>query len=143
MVGFRAARGEPDAGARGDPSSAVNAPVPEPRTPEEARMTRQSQPTRPPIPTESISPRAGGPIRSRPVRRILRLERQAARQALRHDKATARAELFGRRLTALRAEAEAVQASLTFFQRAQLARARAADAAATTPPAPNARDPEG
>ena len=106
-------------------------------------MTKTNPPTRPPMPTGPIQPRGGGPpIRSRPVRRILRLERQAARQALRHDKATARAELFARRLTALRAEAEAIHASLTLFQRAELARARAADTAATTPPAPNAHDVE-
>ena len=65
-------------------------------------------------------------IRSRKVRRILRLERQADRQATRHQKATTRAELFGRRLAALRTEAQTLQAVLTGAQQAELARARAA-----------------
>ena len=55
-------------------------------------MTTMKQPTRPPMPTDPIAPHAGGPIRSRAVRRILRLDRQAARQAMRHAQATARAE---------------------------------------------------
>ena len=65
-------------------------------------------------------------IRSRKVRRILRLERQADRQATRHQKAATRAELFGRRLAALRTEAQVLQAALTGAQQAELARARAA-----------------
>ena len=99
-------------------------------------MTRGQQPTRPPIPTGPIHPRAGGPIRSRPVRRILRLERQAARQALRHDRAATRAELFGRRLTALRSEIEAIQTALTGAQRVELARARVTEGQTVAPAAP-------
>jgi len=101
-------------------------------------MTLMPQPTRPPMSAEPIRPRGGAPIRSRPVRRILRLEHQAARQALRHDKATARAELFGRRLMALRSETEALLATLTASQRAELARARGADADAGAKPEPDA-----
>jgi hypothetical protein len=64
-------------------------------------------------------------IRSRKVRRILRLERQADRQAAREARAAARATLLQRRLDTLRTEARALEASLTGAQRAELGRARA------------------
>jgi hypothetical protein len=86
---------------------------------------------------DPIHPRGGGPIRSRVVRRILRLDRQAARQTIRFDQAQARADRIGRRVTDLRCTAEALQQSLTGSQRAELARARAADAEAATAPDPD------
>ena len=63
-------------------------------------------------------------IRSRKIRRILRLEAQADRQSTREARAAARATLLQRRVDALRTEARALEASLTGAQRAELARAR-------------------
>jgi hypothetical protein len=63
-------------------------------------------------------------IRSRKVRRILRLEAQADRQATREARAATRATLLQRRVDALRTEARALEASLTGGQLAELARAR-------------------
>jgi hypothetical protein len=63
-------------------------------------------------------------IRSRKVRRILRLEVQADRQAAREARAAARATLLQRRVDALRTEARALEASLNGSQRAELGRAR-------------------
>ena len=63
-------------------------------------------------------------IRSRKVRRILRLEGHADRQATRETRATARATLLPRRVDALRSEARALEASLNGVQRAELARFR-------------------
>lgn len=63
-------------------------------------------------------------IRSRKVRRILRLEGQADRQATRETRATARATLLQRRVDALRTEARALEASLDGAQRAELVRFR-------------------
>jgi hypothetical protein len=74
-------------------------------------------------------------IRSRKVRRILRLEVQADRQATREARATARATLLQRRVDALRTEARALEASLNGSQRAELGRARAG-AILTDPRAP-------
>jgi hypothetical protein len=67
-------------------------------------------------------------MRSRKVRRILRLEAQADRQATREARAAARATLLQRRVDALRTEARAVEASLNGSQRAELGRARACPA---------------
>ena len=64
-------------------------------------------------------------IRSRKVRRILRLEGQADRQATREARATARALTLRRRVDTLRTEARALEASLTGGQRSELARVRA------------------
>jgi hypothetical protein len=64
-------------------------------------------------------------IRSRKVRRILRLEGQADRQATREARATARALTLRRRVDTLRTEARALEASLSGGQRGELARARA------------------
>lgn len=75
-------------------------------------------------------------IRSRKVRRILRLETQADRQATREARAAARATLLQRRVDALRTEARALEASLNGTQRAELGRARACPA-----PTPNATSP--
>ena len=63
-------------------------------------------------------------IRSRKVRRILRLETQADRQAAREARAAARATLLQRRVDTLRTEARALEASLNGAQRAELGRAR-------------------
>lgn len=63
-------------------------------------------------------------IRSRKVRRILRLEASATRFAARHAKAAARAALLHRRGEACRQEARALEASLTGGQLGELARAR-------------------
>ena len=67
-------------------------------------------------------------IRSRKVRRILRLETQADRQATREARAATRATLLQRRVDALRTEARALEASLNGAQRAELGRARACPA---------------
>jgi hypothetical protein len=64
-------------------------------------------------------------IRSRKVRRILRLENQAERQATREARAATRATLLQRRVDALRTEARTLEASLNGSQRAELGRARA------------------
>jgi hypothetical protein len=63
-------------------------------------------------------------IRSRKVRRILRLAVQAARTEARQAKAQARAELLRRRAEALRSEARAIEGSLTGAQLGELQRAR-------------------
>ena len=67
-------------------------------------------------------------IRSRKVRRILRLESQAERQATREARAAARATLLQRRVDALCTEARTLEASLNGAQRAELGRARACPA---------------
>jgi hypothetical protein len=72
-------------------------------------------------------------IRSRKVRRILRLEVQADRQATREARAAARASLLQRRVDALRTEARALESSLNGSQRAELGRARAGAALPDTP----------
>ena len=79
-------------------------------------------------------------IRSRKVRRILRLEGQADRQATREARATARAITLRRRVDTFRSEARALEASLSGGQRGELARARA-DGGAPLPvePAPRRR----
>lgn len=64
-------------------------------------------------------------IRSRKVRRILRLETQAARLQARQDKAQGRADLFRRRREACLSEARAIEGSLTGSQQGELQRARA------------------
>jgi hypothetical protein len=66
-------------------------------------------------------------IRSRKVRRILRLAVQAARTEARQAKARARAELLRRRSDALRSEARAIEGSLTGGQLGELQRARSAE----------------
>jgi hypothetical protein len=63
-------------------------------------------------------------IRSRKVRRILRLAVQAARTESRQAKAQARAELLRRRTEALRTEARAIEGSLTGSQLGELQHAR-------------------
>jgi hypothetical protein len=79
-------------------------------------------------------------IRSRKVRRILRLETQADRQATREARAATRAALLQRRVDALRTEARALEASLNGTQRAELGRARACPAPMNpTPTTPLAR----
>jgi hypothetical protein len=79
-------------------------------------------------------------IRSRKVRRILRLDGQANRQATREARAAARATRLSRRVDALRTEARALEASLNGAQRAELGRARACPASPSpTPPAPRMR----
>ena len=77
-------------------------------------------------------------IRSRKVRRILRLETQADRQATREARAATRATLLQRRVDALRTEARALEASLNGAQRAELGRARACPVP-TSPPQPTTR----
>jgi hypothetical protein len=77
-------------------------------------------------------------IRSRKVRRILRLESQAERQAMREARAAARATLLQRRVDTLRTEARALEASLNGTQRAELGRARACPMN-PTPTTPGAR----
>ena len=77
-------------------------------------------------------------IRSRKVRRILRLEGQADRQATREARATARAITLRRRVDTLRGEARALEASLSGGQRGELARSRA-DAGAPLPVEPASR----
>jgi hypothetical protein len=72
-------------------------------------------------------------IRSRTVRRILRLEAQADRQATREARAATRATLLQRRVDALRTGARALEASLTGTQRAELGRARSCPMPNTTP----------
>ena len=72
-------------------------------------------------------------IRSRKVRRILRLETQADRQATREARAATRATLLQRRVDALRTEARALEASLNGAQRAELGRARTCPAPASPP----------
>jgi hypothetical protein len=72
-------------------------------------------------------------IRSRTVRRILRLEAQADRQATREARAASRATLLQRRVDALRTEARALEASLNGTQRAELGRARSYPVPNTTP----------
>jgi hypothetical protein len=64
------------------------------------------------------------PIRSRKVRRILRLEAQAARWAMRRARTHARAEVFRRRVEACLTEARAIEASLTGSQLGELRRTR-------------------
>jgi hypothetical protein len=66
-------------------------------------------------------------IRSRKVRRILRLEVRAGRTEARQAKAQARAELLRRRTEALRSEARAIEGSLTGGQIGELQRARRAE----------------
>jgi hypothetical protein len=78
-------------------------------------------------------------IRSRKVRRILRLEVQADRQATREARAASRATLLQRRVDALRTEARALEASLNGTQRAELGRARGCPVPNTPSPAPRAR----
>jgi hypothetical protein len=78
-------------------------------------------------------------IRSRKVRRILRLEGKADRQAVREARATVRASLLRRRAAALRGEARALETSLDGAQRAELARARTCHAAPPLPPPPPPR----
>jgi hypothetical protein len=73
-------------------------------------------------------------IRSRKVRRILRLEAQADRQATREARAASRATLLQRRVDALRTEARALEASLNGTQRAEIGRARSCRVPNTTPP---------
>jgi hypothetical protein len=64
-------------------------------------------------------------IRSRKVRRILRLEAQAIAWRRRAERARTRMELFRRRMTAYLSEARAVEASLTTStEREELQRAR-------------------
>jgi hypothetical protein len=77
-------------------------------------------------------------IRSRKVRRILRLEAQADRQATREARAAARATLLQRRVDALRTEARALETSLNGTQRAELGRARTCPTPIATAP-PRAR----
>ncbi len=77
-------------------------------------------------------------IRSRKVRRILRLEGHADRQATREVRATARALTLRRRVDTLRGEARALEASLNGAQRAELARAHE-DAGAPLPVEPLSR----
>jgi hypothetical protein len=77
-------------------------------------------------------------IRSRKVRRILRLHAQADRQALREARASTRATLLGRRALVLRTEARDLEMSLNGTQRSELARARACTAP-TSPAPPPAR----
>ena len=81
-------------------------------------------------------------IRSRKVRRILRLEAQTDRQAAREARAASRATLLQRRVDALRTEARALEASLNGTQRAELGRARACPTPIATAP-PWARRPAG
>ena len=78
-------------------------------------------------------------IRSRKVRRILRLEAQADRQARREARAATRATLLQRRVDALRTEARALEASLNGAQRAELGRARTCPAPNAGLPAPHSR----
>jgi hypothetical protein len=75
-------------------------------------------------------------MRSRKVRRILRLEAQADRQSTREARAAARATLLQRRVDALRTEARALEASLSGAQRAELSRARAGSAPTSPTPRP-------
>ena len=63
-------------------------------------------------------------IRSRKVRRILRLEAQAARLGRQQARTQARAELYQRRRAACLAEARAIEGSLTGGQLGELRRAR-------------------
>jgi hypothetical protein len=77
-------------------------------------------------------------VRSRKVRRILRLEAQAERQATREARAVARATLLQRRVAALYTELRALEASLNGSQRAELARARVC-ASTTSPTRPGSR----
>jgi hypothetical protein len=76
-------------------------------------------------------------IRSRRVRRILRLQAQTKRQALRWVRATERAARLGRRLYALRMETWALEEDLDFAQRAELARVRACPALMNPAPLPS------
>ncbi len=76
-------------------------------------------------------------IRSRKVRRILRLEARADRQATREARAASRATLLQRRVDALRTEARALEASLNGAQRAELGRARTCPEPAS--PSPSVR----
>jgi hypothetical protein len=73
-------------------------------------------------------------LRSRTVRRILRLEAEADRQATREARATARALTLRRRGDTLRTEARALEASLNGGQRAELTRARVCLASPTVAP---------
>jgi len=66
-------------------------------------------------------------LRSRKVRRILRLEAQATRVEARQAKAQSRAELLRRRTEALRTEARAIEGSLTGSQLGDLHRARSGE----------------
>jgi hypothetical protein len=106
------------------------------------RTTEAGPETHPDTPRHDSMPTPGGEpmtttIRSRRVRRILRLEGQADRQAAREARAAARATLLQRRVDALRTEARALEASLNGTQRAELGRARACPAPMSpTPPAP-------
>ena len=63
-------------------------------------------------------------IRSRKVRRILRLGAQAARLGRQQARTQARAELYQRRRAACLTEARAIEASLTGGQLGELRRAR-------------------
>ena len=67
-------------------------------------------------------------VRSRKVRRILRLEAQAARFEARQRKAAARADVLRRRSAALRTEVRAIEGHLTGGQLGELQRARSAPA---------------
>ena len=64
------------------------------------------------------------PIRSRKVRRVLRLEAQAARLAMRQARTQARAEVYRRRLEACLHEARVIEGGLTGSQLGELRRAR-------------------
>ena len=63
-------------------------------------------------------------IRSRKVRRMLRLEAQAVRLGRQQARTRARAELYQRRVAACLAEARAIEGSLTGSQLGELRRAR-------------------
>jgi hypothetical protein len=64
------------------------------------------------------------PIRSRKVRRILRLDAQAGRLRQRQERTQARAELYRHRLEACFHEARVLEGSLTGSQLGELRRAR-------------------
>jgi hypothetical protein len=71
-------------------------------------------------------------IRSRKVRRILRLEAQAARLQRQQARTQARADLYQRRLTASLDEARALEVSLTGGQLGELGRGRMTTTLRTT-----------
>ena len=73
-------------------------------------------------PCERLVP--GGPPRSRPVRRILRLEAEASRLLTRAERATHRAEVFLRRREACLHTIQALLARLTGTQQGELRQAR-------------------
>ncbi|MFZ1059133.1 MAG: hypothetical protein WAP47_08065 [Candidatus Rokuibacteriota bacterium] len=63
-------------------------------------------------------------IKSRKVRRILKLEARAAKLQARYDKAVEKLEPLRRRLEALQKEARAIEGSLSGGQLGELRRAR-------------------